>query len=140
VGLIAAAFAGNVVGYEIGRAIGHPLMKRDGRIIKREYFDKTHAFFEKHGSKALVLGRFVPIVRTFVTVVAGVTEMDRRKFFFWSFIGAVLWVVIITLLGYFLGGVDIIKNNLEIAAIVIVGVSVLPMAVEWWRHRKHERV
>ena len=87
-----------------------------------------------------MLGRFVPIVRTFVTVVAGVTEMDRRKSSSGSFVGAVLWVVVITLLGYFLGGVDIIKNNLEIAAIVIVGVSVLPMVVEWWRHRKHERV
>ncbi|MFN8193026.1 MAG: VTT domain-containing protein [Nocardioidaceae bacterium] len=140
VALTAAAFAGNVVGYEIGRAIGHPLMKRDGRVIKREYFEKTHAFFEKHGSQALVLGRFVPIVRTFVTVVAGVTEMDRRRFFFWSFVGAVLWVVVITLMGYFLGGVDVIKNNLEIAAIAIVGVSVLPMVWEWWRHRQRERV
>jgi membrane-associated protein len=140
VALIAAAFAGNVVGYEIGRAIGHPLMKRDGRFVKREYIDKTHAFFEKHGSQALVLGRFVPIVRTFVTVVAGVTEMDRRKFFMWSFVGALLWVVIITLLGYFLGGVDLVKNNLEIAAVVIVGISVLPMAVEWWRHRQQQRV
>ena len=101
--LTAAAFLGNVVGYEIGRAIGPPLYERDGRILKRKYFDQTHAFFDKHGNKALVIGRFVPFVRTFITVVAGVTRMDRRRFFFWSFVGAVLWVVSITLLGYFLG-------------------------------------
>ena len=71
-----------------------------------------------------------------ITVVAGVTKMDRRHFFLWSFVGAVAWVVIITLLGYFLGGVDIIKNNLEAALVLIVAVSVIPMAWEWWRHRR----
>ena len=88
-----AAFLGNVVGYEIGRKIGPPLYERDGRILKRKYFDKTSAFFEKHGNKALVIGRFVPFVRTYITVIAGVTEMDRRRFFIWSAVGAVLWVV-----------------------------------------------
>ena len=136
VALSAAAFAGNVVGYEIGRAIGPSVYERDGRFLKREYLDKTHDFFERHGARALVLGRFVPIVRTFVTVVAGVTRMNRRHFFMWSFVGAVAWVVIITLLGYFLGGVDVIKNNLEAALVLIVGVSVIPMAWEWWRHRR----
>ena len=98
-----AAFLGNVVGYEIGRAIGPPLYERDGRILKQKYFDKTQAFFDKHGNKALVIGRFVPFVRTYITVVAGVTRMERRRFFVWSFVGAVLWVLSITLLGYFLG-------------------------------------
>jgi len=140
VALSAAAFAGNVVGYEIGRAIGPSVYQRDGRFLKREYLDKTHDFFERHGARALVLGRFVPIVRTFITVVAGVTRMDRRHFFMWSFVGAVAWVVIITLLGYFLGGVDLIKNNLEAALVLIVGVSVIPMAWEWWRHRRQASV
>ena len=140
VALSAAAFAGNVVGYEIGRAIGPSVYERDGRFLKREYLDKTHDFFERHGARALVLGRFVPIVRTFITVVAGVTRMDRRHFFMWSFVGAVAWVVIITLLGYFLGGVDVIKNNLEAALVLIVGVSVIPMAWEWWRHRRQASV
>jgi len=140
VALSAAAFAGNVVGYEIGRAIGPSVYERDGRFLKREYLDKTHDFFERHGARALVLGRFVPIVRTFITVVAGVTRMDRRHFFMWSFVGAVAWVVIITLLGYFLGGVDLIKNNLEAALVLIVGVSVIPMAWEWWRHRRQATV
>ena len=101
--LTVAAFLGNVAGYEIGRRIGPPLYQRDGRIIKRAHLDKTSAFFEKHGNKALVIGRFVPFVRTYITVVAGVTLMERRRFFTWSAVGAVLWVVSITLLGYFLG-------------------------------------
>ena len=87
---------GNIVGYEIGRAIGPPLYERDGRILKRKYFDQTTAFFDKHGNKALVIGRFVPFVRTYITVVAGVTRMDRARFFLWSLVGAVLWVVSIT--------------------------------------------
>jgi membrane-associated protein len=136
VALTAAAFGGNVVGYEIGRALGPAIYERDGRLLKQEYLDKTHVFFEKHGARALILGRFVPIVRTFITVVAGVTRMDRRHFFLWSFVGAVAWVVIITLLGYYLGGVEVIKNNLEAAVLLIVAVSVLPMVWEWWRHRR----
>ena len=96
--LTVAAFLGNVAGYEIGRAVGPPLYERDGRILKRKYFDQTHAFFDKHGNKALVIGRFVPFVRTYITVVAGVTAMQRRRFFMWSAVGAVLWVLSITLL------------------------------------------
>ena len=131
-----AAFAGNVVGYEIGRAVGAPLRERDGRIIKKEYFDKTHAFFEKHGAKALILGRFVPIVRTYVTVVAGIGRMDRRHFFTWSAVGAVLWVGLLVLAGYFLGSVPVVRDNLEAAILLLVGLSVLPMVFEYVRHRR----
>lgn len=131
-----AAFAGNVVGYEIGRAVGAPLRERDGRIIKKEYFDKTHAFFEKHGAKALILGRFVPIVRTYVTVVAGIGRMERRHFFTWSAVGAVLWVGLLVLAGYFLGSVPVVRDNLEAAILLIVGLSVLPMVFEYVRHRR----
>ncbi|HEX2705863.1 MAG TPA: VTT domain-containing protein, partial [Candidatus Lustribacter sp.] len=135
--LVAAAFGGNVVGYEIGRAIGPPLYARDGRFLRKKHVDQTTVFFDKHGNKALVLGRFVPIVRTFVTVVAGVGRMDRRRFFTWSFVGALLWAVGIALLGYYLGQVAVSKNNLEVAALLIVGVSVLPIVVEYWRHRRN---
>lgn len=138
--LSAAAFLGNVVGYEIGRAIGEPLRHRDGRFLKKRYFDQTHAFFEKYGARALVLGRFVPIVRTFITLVAGVGEMDRRHFLTWSFVGAVLWATGITLLGYFLGGVEILQHNIEAAVLLIVVVSVLPMVFEYWRHRRTRTV
>jgi membrane-associated protein len=134
--LSVAAFLGNVVGYEIGRAIGTPLYEREGRFLKKKYFDDTSAFFDRHGAKALVLGRFVPIVRTFITVVAGVSRMDRRHFFVWSGVGAVLWATGITLLGYFLGGVSLVKDNLEVAALVIVAFSVLPMVVEFVRAKR----
>ena len=138
--LLAAAFLGNVVGYEIGRAIGPSLYARRGRFLRPEYFEKTHEFFERHGNKALVIGRFVPIVRTFVTVVAGVGRMDRHRFFVWSFVGAVLWVYSIMLLGYFLGGIELLQENLEAAVLLIVAFSVAPMFWEWWRHRREIRL
>lgn len=134
-----AAFAGNVVGYEIGRALGTPLYNRDGKVLKKEYFDKTIDFFDKHGNKALVIGRFVPIVRTFITVVAGVGRMDRKRFFTWSAVGAVLWACGVTLLGYFLGSIQFVHDNLEAAILLIVFVSVLPMVFEWFRHRSASR-
>jgi len=137
-----AGLAGNVTGYEIGRAIGPPLYERDGRVLKRKYFDQTHAFFEKHGNKALVIGRFVPFVRTYITVVAGVTRMGRRRFFIWSAVGALLWVVSITLLGYFLGNtVPWLADNIDFAILAILAFSAIPVGWEWWRHRRQsERV
>ncbi len=135
--LTVAAFLGNVVGYEIGRKLGPPLYERDGRIIKRKYFDQTTAFFDRHGNKALVIGRFVPFVRTYITVVAGVTRMDRARFFLWSLVGAVLWVLSITLLGYFLGDAfPTLGESIDKLVIVIVAFSLIPIAVEWWRHRR----
>ena len=131
--LIAAAFGGNVVGYEIGRRIGPPLYRRNGRFIKRKHFDQTHEFFERHGSIALVLGRFVALVRTFITVVAGATGMRRRTFWLWSFVGAVLWVVSITLLGYFLGGIPWLGDNLDFALLLILAVFAIPLILEWRR-------
>lgn len=135
--LTLAAFLGNVVGYEIGRAIGPPLYEREGRFLKKKYFDQTHAFFEKHGNKALVIGRFVPFVRTFITVVAGVTRMDRRRFFVWSFIGAVLWVGSILLLGFTLGqAFPSLGENIDKAILVILAFTIVPIAWEWWRHKR----
>ena len=131
-----AAFAGNVVGYEIGRAVGPPIYHRDGRILKRKHFDQTTVFFDKYGNTALVLGRFVPIVRTFITVVAGVGRMDRRRFFTWSAVGAVMWATGITLLGYFLGqAFPVLQDKLELAIVAIVAVSLIPVGVEYVRHR-----
>lgn len=133
--LTAAAFLGNVVGYEIGRAIGIPLYSRGGRLLKPEYFDKAHAFFEKHGNKAIVLARFVPVVRTFITAVAGVAGMNRRRFFTYSFIGATLWATGVTLMGYFLGQVAFVGRHLEVMLILIVALSLVPVAFEYVRHR-----
>jgi membrane-associated protein len=134
------AVGGNVAGYEIGRKIGPPLAQRDGRILKKQYFDKTHEFFEKHGSKALVIGRFVPFVRTYITVVAGITMMTRRRFFTWSAVGAVLWVLSITLLGYFLGNVPkvgpFLSENIDFAIMALLAISVIPLGYEWLKHRR----
>jgi membrane-associated protein len=131
-----AAFAGNVTGYEIGRKVGDPLFDRNGRFLNQKNFRKTHEFFERYGARALVLGRFVPIVRTFITVVAGAAEMPRRHFWTWSLVGAVLWATGLTLLGYAVGGNELVQENLEAALLVIVAVSVLPMVFEWWKHRR----
>jgi membrane-associated protein len=133
--MVAAALAGNVAGYEIGRKIGPPLYQHDGRILKREYFSKTEAFFEKHGRKALVIGRFVPFVRTYITVVAGATKMDRRKFLVWSFVGALAWVASIMLLGYFVGAsVPWLATNVDYLILGLLVLSVVPIVIEWRRH------
>jgi membrane-associated protein len=137
--LTAAAFAGNVVGYEIGRKIGPPLYDHDGRILKREYFKKTEVFFERHGRKALVIGRFVPFVRTYITVVAGATRMNRAKFMVWSAVGAVVWVVGIVSLGYFVGKrVPWLAENIDYAILGLLALSVIPLFVEWFRHRSND--
>ncbi|GGN00253.1 cytochrome o ubiquinol oxidase [Terrabacter tumescens] len=138
--LTLAAFLGNVVGYEIGRAVGKPLYKRQGRFINTANFDKTNAFFDKYGNRALVLGRFVPIVRTFITVVAGIGRMHRQRFFGWSAVGAVAWVVGVTLLGYFLGqAFPGLTKNIEYAILLVVLVSLLPMVYEFVKHRREAK-
>ena len=132
-----AAFLGNVVGYEIGRAVGRTAVRAGRPVPQEEVLRPDHAFFEKHGNKALVIGRFVPVVRTFITVVAGVGRMDRRRFFTWSLVGAVLWATGITLLGYFLGhAFPVLQDNLELAVLAIVAVSLVPALVEYLRHRR----
>ena len=135
--MCAAAFAGNVAGYEIGRRIGPPLYARDGRLLKKKYFDETEAFFDKHGNKALVIGRFVAFVRTYITVVAGVTRMDRRRFYVWSLIGAILWVASIAMLGYFLGRrVPWLEGNIDYVIIAIIAFGGVLMVVEALRRRR----
>ncbi len=138
--LCASAFLGNVVGYEIGRALGTPLYARDGKVLKKKYFDQTTDFFDRHGNKALVIGRFVPIVRTYITVVAGVSRMERRRFFTWSAVGAVLWVAGVTLLGYFLGqAFPWLTDKLEIAILLVVAVSLVPVLFEFVKHRRRAK-
>ncbi|HET8560782.1 MAG TPA: VTT domain-containing protein [Marmoricola sp.] len=135
-----AAFLGNVVGYEIGRRVGPPLYNRDGRILKRKYLDQTRDFFDRHGNKALVIGRFVPFVRTYITLVAGITEMGRRRFSVWSAVGAVAWVLAITLLGYFLGqAMPWLAGKIDLVILGLLVLSVVPIAIEWWRHRRRDR-
>jgi membrane-associated protein len=138
--LLVAAVGGNVVGYWVGKSLSPWLFKpRDGyvgKIFSAKHLDDAHAFFERYGSKALVLGRFVPFVRTFVTMVAGAAGMTFRHFISWTGIGAVVWVIGVTLLGFFLGNVSIIKDNLEVALILIVVLSVVPMVFEVLKERR----
>lgn len=135
-----AAIAGNQVGYLIGRRAGPALFNRpDSRLFKQEYVDKTYAFFDRHGPRAIVLARFVPIVRTFITVIAGVGKMDYRVYTTYSVIGGVLWGAGVTTLGYSLGGVAFVRDNIEAMLLAIVLVSVAPIAFELLRKRSRSR-
>lgn len=140
--LLVAAVGGNVVGYWIGRKIGPALFREReglmGRLFKPQYVDKTNAFFDKHGSATLILARFVPVVRTFVTMVAGIGRMNFRKFITYTAIGGVIWVLIAVQAGHFLGQIPLIRDNFEMALILIVVISVLPMGIEWLRSRRKD--
>jgi membrane-associated protein len=141
--LTIAAILGNICGYWIGRAVGPPLFRPRkgimGAIFKQSYVDKTHIFFARYGSRALILARFVPIVRTFVTLVAGVGKMDFRRFITFTAIGGVLWACGVTILGYYLGTIPLIHDNIEAVLILIVFVSVIPMGVEYVLHRRRTK-
>ena len=130
--IIVAAIIGNQVGYLIGSKAGPAIFnKPNSRLFKRENVESAHAFFEKHGGKALILARFVPIIRTFVPVIVGVAQMGKRKFVLYNVIGAVLWGGGVTLLGYLLGNrVPWVRENLDIIFVIIVLVSVVPIGVE----------
>jgi membrane-associated protein len=134
--LAVAAFLGNLCGYWIGAKAGPALFnKPESKFFKQEYVDKTHAFFERYGAPAIILGRFVPIVRTFITAIAGVGRMDFRKYATYSLIGAVLWAVGVTLLGYFLGQIDWVKSHIDLVLILVVVISCIPLVIEYLRHR-----
>ena len=138
--LVIAAILGNVVGYWIGHKAGPALFRRpDSKLFRQEYVDKTHEFFERYGARAIILARFVPVVRTFITAVAGVGRMDFRRFFVFSAIGAVLWAGLVTIAGYFLGNIPFVKNNIELILILVVVVSIIPIVVEYVRHRREKR-
>ena len=130
--IIISAIVGNQTGYLIGSKAGPAIFnKPNSRLFKRENVENAHAFFEKHGGKALILARFVPIIRTFVPVIVGVAQMNKKKFFLFNVIGAVLWGGGVTLLGYLLGDrIPWVRDNLDIIFIAIVLVSVLPIGVE----------
>ena len=131
-----AAIAGNQVGYMIGRKAGPAVFSRpDSRLFKQEYVDKSYAFFDKYGARAIVLARFVPIVRTFITVTAGVGRMHYRTYLTYTVVGGVLWGTGVTMLGYALGGVAFVADHIELILIGIVALSLLPVAFEVLRHR-----
>jgi len=134
--LILAAFSGDNTNYWIGRLVGMRLMRANTRLIKQEYLDKTHAFYEKHGSKTVLLARFLPIIRTFAPFVAGIGMMRYQLFMLSSALGSVLWIGSLTLAGYFFGNIPAVKNNLTLIIVGIIVVSLLPALRELIRHRK----
>ncbi|MCN0180938.1 DedA family protein [Salinispora arenicola] len=131
-----SAIAGDQVGYAFGRKVGPALFRRpNSKLFKQENLLKAHDFFEKYGARSVVLARFVPIVRTFTPIVAGVSRMNYRTFVIYNVVGAVLWGTGVTVLGYFLGQIPFVKANIELILIAIVGISVIPIVVELLRAR-----
>lgn len=132
-----SSVVGNLVGYWIGAKIGPSLFRRpDSKLFKQEYVAKTHAFFEQHGARAIVLARFVPIVRTLITATAGIAGMSFRKFAIFSALGGALWVLSMTLLGYYLGTISFVAENIEPITLGIVFVSAVPVLLEIIRARR----
>jgi len=140
--LLVAAVTGNIVNYSVGRFVGPRVFSAADhsstwhRLMNREHLDRTHAFFEKYGGMAVVLGRFMPIVRTFVPFVAGAGAMTYGKFAFYNLVGGFLWTALCFGAGLLFGNVPVVKNNFSLVAIGIVVVSLIPMVVEYLRHRK----
>ena len=134
-----AAIAGDTVNYWIGHRVGSKAYSGEVRWIKKDHMERTHAFFEKYGGKAIFLARFVPIVRTFAPFVAGVGQMPYGFFFRWNVIGGITWVAIFTLLGYFFGNIPFVQQNFELVIVAIVIISVIPAIVEVLKARKDLR-
>lgn len=137
--ILIAAFLGAQVGYWIGRKWGRGLFKDDARFLKTEYLHQAEAFFDRFGGRSLVLGRFIPFVRTFIPVAAGIAEFPYGRFLVFNTLGALLWGGGITWLGASLGNVAFIRDNLSVIVILIVIASVIPMGIEWYVQRRRAR-
>lgn len=138
--LICAALCGDNVNYWVGRYLGPRVFKHEGgRWLKRENLERTHAFMERHGPKAIIIARFVPIVRTFVPFVCGVGHLTYARFLGFSVIGALLWVGLLVPAGYFFGNLDIVKENLSVVILLIIAISLLPGIAEYLRYGRRPR-
>lgn len=134
-----SAILGNLLGYWTGAKLGPKLFnKPDSRIFKQEYVVMTQNFFEKHGPRAIVLARFVPVVRPVITSMAGVARMNFRVYATYSTIGGILWVVTLTLAGYFFGGIQFVADNIELVTLGIVGLSLIPVVLEVLKQRRNK--
>ena len=135
--LLVAAILGDAVNFAIGKYFGARLFANpDSKIFRRAYLDKTHAFYEKHGGKTIIIARFVPIVRTFAPFVAGMGNMHYGRFIRYNIIGAILWVVLFSYAGYFFANIPLVKNNLALVLAAIIVISVLPGVIEVVRARR----
>jgi membrane-associated protein len=138
--LSVAAVLGDAVNYACGKAVGPRVFRyQGGWLFNREHLDRTHRFYEKYGAKTIVLARFVPIVRTFAPFIAGVGRMSYRRFAMYNVVGGVGWVAIFLVAGYQFGSIPWVRRNFEVVALAIVVISVLPMVVEFVRHRREQR-
>jgi membrane-associated protein len=135
-----AVIAGDNANYWIGRKLGVRAFERYPRMLRRRHLERTQAFFASHGGKTVILARFVPIVRTFTPFVAGLGAMTYPRFIAYSVGGGLLWVFACTLAGYFFGNLEIVKENFSLAVLAIVLISVLPIGIEWLRHRRARRL
>jgi membrane-associated protein len=134
--LIGAAILGDTVNYWVGAWIGPRAFSGNVRFLRRDYLERTHAFYEKHGGKTIILARFVPIIRTFAPFVAGVGAMSYPRFITYNIVGAVLWVGLFVPMGYFFGNMPTVKENFSLVILAIIAISVMPIAVEAIRARR----
>jgi membrane-associated protein len=134
--LVVAAIAGDTVNYWVGAYIGPRAFRGDIRFLRKEYLDRTHAFYEKHGGKTIIMARFIPIIRTFAPFVAGVGAMSYPKFITYNVVGALLWVGLFVLGGYFFGNISVVRENFTLVILAIIGISVLPIVIEALRARR----
>jgi membrane-associated protein len=139
VAIAVAAILGDTVGYAIGKRFGRRLFKPDARILKTRYLEKADEFFAKYGPHSLVLARFVPFVRTFVPPVVGMSRMPYRRFILWNAIGGISWALLLCLAGYFLGQIPVIANNVDVIAVIIVALSIIPIVIAVFRERRADR-
>ncbi|AQS07056.1 DedA family protein [Clostridium beijerinckii] len=134
--LMVAAILGDTVNYEIGRIFGDKLINiAGGKLIKKEHLDKTNKFYEKHGGKTIIFARFIPIVRTLAPFVAGIGKMQYRHFISFNAIGGILWVLVVSALGFFFGNIPVVKKNFEFVIIAIIFISIVPVIVEFLRSK-----
>lgn len=131
-----AAIAGNTVNYSVGRYLGEKAFRPDARILKQDYLDRTHRFFERHGGKTIIITRFVPIVRTFAPFVAGAGGMRYGRFQGYNVAGGVAWTASFLYGGYFFGNLPFVKQNFSLVILAIILLSIMPGIVEYWRHRR----
>jgi membrane-associated protein len=138
--LSAAAIIGDTVNYWVGHHLGPKVFRNENaRFFKKEYLERTHAFYEKHGGKTIIIARFVPIIRSFAPLVAGVGRMSYARFLAFNVIGGVGWVVLLTGVGYFFGNIPVVKNNYSLAVIMIIAISTVPIAAEYLKHRRAKK-
>jgi membrane-associated protein len=131
-----AAFAGDQAGYWLGKRFGRNLFKPDARVLKTERLEQAEAFFARYGAVSLVLGRFVPFVRTYVPLAAGIATLRYPRFLLWNALGGVSWTIVMVVLGVLLGGIPFVTNNIDVLMIVVVAVSVLPLLIQALRKRR----